>query len=45
MKFALKTIFSGGELSRRKYLKEILDVAEEIAQGKDVKFEFILKRK
>lgn len=32
------SIFGGGDLTRVKYLKEILDVAEDIAQGKDIKF-------
>lgn len=41
----LTVIYEGGELSRRKFLKEILDVAEEVAQGKDVKYEFTIKRK
>jgi hypothetical protein len=41
----ITTIFAGGEISRRKYLKEMLDVAEEIAQGKEIEFEFVIKRK
>jgi hypothetical protein len=43
--YGLTTIFAGGEISRRKYLKEMLDVAEEVAQGNKVEFEFIIKRK
>lgn len=43
--YGLRIIFAGGEISRRKYLKEMLDVAEEIAQGKKVDFEFVIKRK
>lgn len=31
----LVKVFEGGEINRRKYLKEMLDVAEEIAQGKN----------
>ena len=43
--YGLTIVFAGGSISRRKYLKEMLDVAEEMAQGKEVEFEFIVKRK
>lgn len=43
--YGMTVIYEGGELSRRKFLKEILDVAEDVAQGKDVKYEFTIKRK
>ena len=36
--YGFRPIFNGGEITRVKYLKEILDVAEEIAQGKEVEF-------
>jgi hypothetical protein len=41
----ITTIFAGGDITRRKYLKEMLDVAEEMAQGKEIEFEFVIKRK
>jgi len=43
--YGLTIVFAGGEISRRKYLKEMLDVAEEMAQGKEIEFEFVIKRK
>lgn len=42
--YGLRIIFAGGELTRKKYLKDILDIAEDVAQGKDVKYEFVLKK-
>lgn len=42
--YDLTVIFEGGNLTRKKRLKDILDVAEDIAQGKDVKYEFKIKR-
>jgi len=36
--YGFRPIFGGGEITRVKYLKEITDVAEEIAQGKEVTF-------
>jgi hypothetical protein len=41
--YGLRTIFGGGEIARLKYLKEMLDVAEEIAQGQEVKFSINFK--
>ncbi len=43
--YGLKVIFSGGELSRVKYLKDILDIAEEIAQNKRIDYEHIIKKR
>lgn len=43
--YGVKIIYAGGELSRIKYLKDILDVAEKIAQGEKIKYEFTIKRK
>lgn len=43
--YGLTVIFAGGEISRRKNLKEMLDIAEEVAQGNKVDFEFVIKRK
>lgn len=42
--YGLTILFQGGEISRVKYLKNMLDIAEDLAQGKDVKFELIVKK-
>lgn len=36
--YGFRPVFNGGDISRVKFLKEMLDVAEEIAQGKEISF-------
>ncbi len=43
--YGLTVVYGGGELSRKKFLKDILDVAEDIAQGKETNYEFIIRKK
>lgn len=42
--YGLQTIFDGGFISRIKYLKEILDIAESIAKGEKIYFEYRIAR-
>lgn len=45
--YGVNVLFSGGNITRYKKLKEMLSIAEDFAQGKEVKYEIVteLKRK